>query len=442
MILLLLLTWLACTPGEGASEAVQDGHAHAQALHTCPMHPDILQDGPGSCPICGMDLVPASGPSETSSADGVHIAPHVVQNMGVRTAVVAPTTVFRHLRTLGQVEVGEDELEVVNLRTSGWVERIYVERTGDPVKRGQKLFELYSPELVAAQEELLLALRTQGADSELARSARRRLELWEVSKADIDRIAEQGEVERTVTIRSPADGFVLHKDVVDGARVQAGQDLYRIGNLTSIWVTAEVYEFDAPWVEVGQPAQMSLAYQPDQVLEGEVAYIYPTVDPVSRTLKVRLEFENPGVRLKPGMFATVDVQYRRKDDVLAVPSEAILHSGERELVFVQVEEGTFAPRAVQTGLSGDHRMVEILGGLSAGEVIVLSGQFLIDSESQLQEAIAKMMNGVESASGPGSQTDHSLYSCPMHPKVLSEEPGRCPDCGMFLEQVPAEAPGE
>jgi multidrug efflux pump subunit AcrA (membrane-fusion protein) len=432
LLLALGLSLLAC--GE-SDEPASDEPAHDQGqLWTCGMHPNVVQDSPeGGCPICGMDLVPLGSPaaSSTGSALSVHIEPHVVQNMGVRTERVVETTVFRHLRTLGEVEVGEDELSVVNLRTSGWVERIYVERTGDPVKRGQKLFELYSPELVAAQEEYLLALRSQGASSDLARSARRKLELWDIADGDIQAIASSGEVKRTMPVRSPSTGYVLHKDIVEGARVNAGKDLYRIGDLQSIWVTAEVYEFDAPWVEVGQQAQMELTYESGRVIEGEVAYIYPTLDPQSRTLKVRLEFENPGVRLKPGMFATVEIEYRRADDALAIPSEAILHSGQRQIVFVQVGEGTFEPREVTTGLVGDRHLTQVLEGLEVGDEVVLSGQFLIDSESQLQEAIQKML-ARRSGDEVAEVREHTLHSCPMHPEVLSEEPGRCPECGMDL----------
>ena len=210
----------------------------------------------------------------------VAIEPGVLQQIGVETQVVERTTVFRHLRTLGEVEVGEDELSVVNLRFSGWVERIRVDRTGDAVERGQVLFELYSPELVAAQEEYLLALRSQGPDGVLARAARKKLELWDLSAWDIDQIAGAGEARRTWPIRSPSDGFVLHKGVIEGARVTAGQDLYRIGNLQQIWVTAEVYEHDAPWVDVGQPAQLELTHVLDRTWStGTVSYIYPTLDP-------------------------------------------------------------------------------------------------------------------------------------------------------------------
>jgi Cu(I)/Ag(I) efflux system membrane fusion protein len=416
------------------------------------MHPQVVQSEPGSCPICGMDLTPLQPGG--AQGDVVQIDPGVVQQIGVETAPVERTSVYRHLRTIGEVEVGEDALSVVNLRYSGWAERVYVDKTGDRVQAGQALFEIYSPELVAAREEYLLALRARGAEDPLARAARRKLELWGLAAWDLDRLAEAGEASRTVPVRATAAGYVLHKDLVEGGRVRAGQDLYRLGDLQRIWVTSEVYEHDAPWVEVGQPAQMELSHLPGRAFEGEVSYIYPTLDPDTRTLTVRLEFDNPGVQLKPGMFATVYIQSRRLDDVVAVPTSAVLHSGRRQLVFVALGQGRFEPREVVTGLQGDHRMTEVIQGLAPGEEVVVSSQFLIDSESQLQEALARLMAGAASAPGAAVRADrgdqdHSdqhegtarpgQYSCPMHPEVISDEPGRCPDCGMFLEQVP-EAP--
>ena len=288
----------------------------------------------------------------------------------------------------------------------------------------------------AAQEEFLLGLRNQGPTGALTRAARTKLELWDLPTWDIDQIAEAGQAKRTLPIRSPADGFVLHKGVIEGARVQAGQDLYRIGNLQQIWVTAEVYEHDAPWVEAGQAAQMELSNVPGEVVDGHVSYVYPTLNRKSRTLQVRLEFDNPGVRLKPGMFATVYIQYRRKDDVIAVPTGAILHSGRRQLVFVALGQGRFAAREVTTGLVGDHRMTEVLSGLRPGDAVVTSGQFLIDSESQLQEALQKILAGAAGGDSAPDAPVTTVWSCPMHPEVLSDAEGRCPECGMFLEQRP------
>ncbi|TNE89318.1 MAG: efflux RND transporter periplasmic adaptor subunit [Deltaproteobacteria bacterium] len=415
--LLLLFTLLAL----GCAPSSPSGHDHAAGevqLYTCGMHPEVVQEGPGQCPICGMDLTPMG---EKGSSTAVFVEPHVIQTMGVRTAVVTPQTLFKHLRTLGEVDVAEDEVTVVNLRLSGWVERIHVDRTGDAVKRGQRLFDLYSPELVAAQEELLLA-----GGGPLATSARKKLSLFGIADSDIDAVVSSGKAARTLPIRAPASGFVLHKDVVEGARVSAGQDLYRIGNLSKVWVNAEVYEFDAPWVSEGQRAQAELSFAKGTVLEGKVAYVYPTLNQTSRTLRVRLEFDNPGVSLKPGMFATVYIEYRRVEDVLAVPREAVLHSGERELVFVARGDGHFEPREVTTGLEADHHLVEVLSGLESGEEVVTSGQFLLDSESQLQEALSKLISGDEAREEAPTQ----VYSCPMHPEVIEGEPSQCPKCGM------------
>ena len=434
LLLLLALALAGLTPGCATPEEAPEAHE----LYTCGMHPQVVQEGPGQCPICGMDLTPLR---DSAAAPGgltdVHVEPGVILSTGVRTAPVRRQTIFRHLRTIGEVEVAESEISVVNLRFSGWVDRIFVDRTGDPVKAGQKLFEIYSPELVGAQEEYLLALRGEGADSPLARSARRKLELWDVSSADLDAIARGGEAWRTLPIRAPSSGFVLAKDIVEGARVMSGMDLYRIGNLSRIWVNAEVYEFDAPWVEEGQAAQMELSFQAGEVVEGRVAYIYPTLNDASRTLRVRLEFENPGIELKPGMFATVYIEYRRKDDALAIPTEAIIHSGKRELVFVALGQGRFAPREVTTGLVADHHMTEVLSGLEESDVVVTSGQFLLDSESQLQEAIGKLLATRAGTATADVEEAPAVWSCPMHPEVLQDDQGRCPKCGMFLEERPA-----
>ena len=485
--LLFALVLLGAVAGCGAtSDAPATDQAASVEMYTCGMHPQVVRDAPGTCPICGMNLTPMnnsttpaappSGEREIaywrapmdpsyirdkpgrspmgmdlvpvyrdelqSEGNLVQISPGVIQQIGVETAPVELTTVFRHIRTIGEVEVGEDEISVVNLRFSGWVEKIYVDRTGDEVKAGQALFAIYSPELVSAQEEYLLARESQGPDAPLTNSARRKLELWDISDRDIEQLEEAGTASRTMTIRAPQKGYVLHKNLVEGGRVNAGMDLYRIGNLQRIWVTAEVYEHDAPWVEVGQPAQLEITNAGDQTVDGEVAYIYPTLNTKSRTLTVRLEFDNPGIKLKPGMFATVFIEYRRRDDTLAVPTAAILHSGRRKLVFIAHGDGRFEPREVVTGLKGDHRLTEITSGLMEGELVVTSGQFLIDSESQLQEALRKILASAKDKKGGGeakaTEPDHpeTVWSCPMHPEVLSDDEGRCPRCGMSLEERP------
>jgi multidrug efflux pump subunit AcrA (membrane-fusion protein) len=427
---------LGCSPEPTGH--THEGEASGQIeLWTCSMHPQVLENEPGPCPICGMAMTPVG---ETQRADGVRgsvlIDPAVIQNMGVRIERVERKPIFRHLRTVGEVVVGEDRVSVVNLRFSGWVEEIIANKTGEPVEKGEPLFEIYSPDLVSAQQEYLLALRSQGRKSELARSARRKLDLFGLDKRDIDAMARAGRVHRTLPIRAPRSGYVLDKNIVEGARVPAGQNLYTIGDLTKVWVQAEVYEHDAPWVETGQHAQMELTYQRGKTIEGSVAYVYPTLNKGSRTLTVRLEFPNPELRLKPGMFATVYIQFRREEGSLVLPTEAILHSGTRELVFVAIGNGRFVPREITTGLVGDRHTTQVLSGLEEGEEVVTSGQFLIDSESQLQEAIAKMLERREAGEAKTAQPDPppTVYACPMHPEVTSHAPGNCSICGMPLEE--------
>jgi len=463
------------------TKAAPSSTAAVETIYACPMHPQIVEEEFGTCPICGMDLVaketeatggqassgrkirhwvapmdpsyirdaPGKSPmgmdlvpvyEEEGGGSTVSIDPVVVQNMGVRIARVERGPIFRHIRTVGTVDVAEDQLSVVNLRYSGWVERIYVDETGKLVKRGQALFDIYSPELVSAQEEYLVAKRSAGPDSALVKSARTRLSLWGLSSGQIDRLGAAGP-SRTITVVAPQTGYVLHKNVVQGARIKAGSDLYRIGNLAKIWVNADVYEFDAPWVNLGAPATMELSFQQGKTYEGTVAYIYPTLNQKTRTLRVRLEFDNPGLVLKPGMFAIVRVEAQRQDDVLTIPTEAVIHSGTRQLVFVTIDFGRYEMREITTGLVGDRHLTQVLSGLSEGERVVTSWQFLLDSESQLQEAVQKMLAARLHSAEPGVDTHAvhnedggSYWSCGMHPQIVEEAAGTCPICGMDLTE--------
>ncbi|MCA9672593.1 MAG: efflux RND transporter periplasmic adaptor subunit [Myxococcales bacterium] len=504
--LAVLLAWqlLASEPTPLPGQNI----AHAQKskdkkLYTCGMHPNVVQEGPGKCPICGMNLTPMK--SSTSGGGGggkkgkrkilywrapmdptyvrkkpgkspmgmdlvpvyadqvdkktVSIDPVVVQNMGVRVAKVKRRDLTQQVRTIGEVVVAEDKLSVVNLKFSGWIERLYVDQTGVRVRAGQALFRIYSPELVAAQEEYLLAVRSSSKDTPLARSARTKLKLWDLSDRMIDAIAKRGKALRTLTIRAPRSGYVLHKNVVQGARAMAGQDLFRIGKLSAIWVHVQAYEFQAPWIKVAQPATMELSFQRGKLYQGKVSYIYPTLNERTRTLTVRLEFVNPQLRLKPGMFTTVRIKTRPKKNVLAIPTEAIIHSGERQLVFVARDVGKYEARQIVTGLTADDNLTEVTSGLMEGETVVVSGQFLLDSESQLREAVQKLLAarlhkkskskpGAAAGSGSGSAAhaghQHGSasqgapkkgkldYTCSMHPQISEPKPGDCPICGMKL----------
>ena len=483
-----------------ADHADHADHAEEKTLYTCGMHPNVISEEPGTCPICKMDLTPMKkAKSEVSKADTsankktgerkikywaapmdatyirdepgkspmgmdlvpvyedddeggtesgnvVRIDPVVVQNMGVRTAHAHIMDLKRSIRTIGEVDVAEDAVSVVNLRYSGWIEKIHVDQTGAYVKKGQPLFRIYSPELVQAQQEYINALETGGPESSLTKSARTRLELAGAGSWLVKALEGKKKPFKTITVPSPQNGYVLHKNVVEGSKVMAGQDLYRIGNLTGIWVNVEVYEFDAPWIDKGDEARMELTFEKGKAYEGKVTYVYPTLDKKTRTLKARLEFPNPGLSLKPGMFATVWIEAQNKPGVLAVPTESILHSGERQLVFVSKGEGKFEPREIVTGLSGDGHMTEVISGLLAHEVVVTSGQFLLDSESQLQEAVAKLLAARLEAKNPiasssdkiaNSKDEHdhegeTYWTCPMHPQIIQDDPGTCPICKMDL----------
>ena len=327
--------------------------AQNKQLYTCGMHPQMIKNEPGVCPICGMQLVPSHSSkhhtNKRSKENAITIDPVVVQNMGVRVAPVKRGDLSRAVRTVGEVIVAEDLVSVVNLKFSGWIEKLYVDQTGVKVRKGQPLFRIYSPELVSAQKEYLLTVRSSGAKSPIAESTRTKLAFWDLGKKYLDRIISRGKVSRTLTIRAPRAGYVLHKSVVQGARVLAGEDLFRIGKLSSIWVQAQIYEFDAPWVKLGQHATMELSFQRGRLYEGRVSYIYPTLNMETRTLKLRLEFTNPELRLKPGMFTTVRIRSQTRNGVLSIPTEAILYSGRRLLVFVAKAIGRYEPREIMTG---------------------------------------------------------------------------------------------
>ena len=429
----------------------------AKTLYSCGMHPNVIQEEPGICPICKMDLTilknanntemleNLENPNDKKNSQVILVDPVMVQNMGVRIEHVKQGEVFKHIRTIGEVDVAEDEVSVVNLRFSGWIENIWVDETGQKVEKGQSLFEIYSPELVSAQEEYLLAVKTEGKQSNLAKSASQRLQLWNIPESHIKQILKPGNTQKKIIIKAPKSGYVLHKNVVLGARINAGEDLYRIGNLKKIWVNAEVYEFDAPWIRLGQRATMELSFQKGKLWKGRVSYIYPTLNKKSRTLKVRLEFSNPGIVLKPGMFATIRIKAKRKKNVLYIPSEAIIHSGERQIVFVTEEIGKYMPKQIVTGLVGDNFITEVISGLEKDEAVVTSGQFLLDSESQIQEAIQKLLSARLQVKKKNIQnldsinehkhdhnTENELWICPMHPNIIQEEFGTCPICKMDL----------
>ncbi|RMF58175.1 MAG: efflux RND transporter periplasmic adaptor subunit [Calditrichaeota bacterium] len=354
----------------------------------------------------GMDLIPVYEDEATLGGGGaITIDPVTVQNMGVRYGTVQRMDFSRQIRTVGKIDYNEDQLYEVTTKISGWIEKLYVNYTGEMVKKGQPLLEIYSPELVTTQEEYLLALNTQRMVSEsefetirkggesLLESARKRLLYWDIPPEEIERLEKTGEVKKTVLLRAPASGMVVKRNVVDGAHVKAGETLFEIADLSTVWVHASIYDYEVPWVEEGQPAEMELSYLPGKIYKGKVSYIYPYLREKARDVHVRLEFENPNLELKPGMYVNIRLQTRTIPGTLVIPTEAIIRSGERNIVFVVREPGKFEPREIRIGEEGGpgNRYTRVISGLLEGEKIVTSAQFLLDSESRLQEAIQKML---------------------------------------------------
>ena len=335
------------------------------------------------------------------------------QLIGVKTEKAKSRIITHTIRTVALVEVDERNLEHVNIKLEGWVEKLYVRFTGEKVKKDQMLFEIYSPELVSSQEEYLLALkavRTLGDSEfpEVAESANRvllstreRFSLWDITPDHIEDLERTGKVLRTLPLHAPISGYVLKMNVREGGYITPSTDTFVLANLSNIWVLADLYEFEIPYVKLGQKAQITLPYFPNEVFQGTVTYIYPVLDPKTRTVKVRFELPNPGWRLKPDMFANVTLEIPLGDR-LVVPNTAVLDSGKRQVVFVDTGQGMFEARNVTLGVRS-REWYEVLEGVKEGEMVVTSGNFLIDSESALGAATGMMMPGMDM--GPKKDDD-------------------------------------
>ncbi|MCM2335022.1 MAG: efflux RND transporter periplasmic adaptor subunit [Anaeromyxobacteraceae bacterium] len=480
-------TWLLTRPADGHDHG---GAGEAATRYQCPMHPTIVQDHPGDCPICGMKLVSMAAPGGAApaaaqphyqcpmhpSAQGDHpgdchicgmklekltesgefelqpgdrkivfyrspmdptqtsheprkdemgmdylpvyldelqgappvqglvtvkIDPARQQLIGLVTAPATTGQISATLRTTGRVAVDETRVHRVNVKYGGYVERVQADFVGQRVARGQPLFTIYSPELLTAQEELLLALRTQRGLSAapglgegaagLVAAARRKLELWDVPPATVARLEQTGQAERTLTVFSPATGVVIRKDVVPGQRLEAGAMPYEVWDLSTIWVLADVYETELRHVKVGAPATLTLKAFPGLEHRGRVAFVDPVLDPKTRTVKVRLAFENASGALKPEMFGEV-VLGTPPRKALRIPADALIDSGTRSVVFVALGDGKFQPRVVRPGAS-DGDQVEIIDGLGEGELVVTRANFLVDSESRLKASLQALAGG-------------------------------------------------
>lgn len=401
-------------------------------LWTCGMHPQVIQDEPGDCPICHMKLTPLNveddgadsggtgedgGEPETetrATAGAVVIDPAIIQNMGVRTATVVKGPLKRSVRLVGYLDEAQPNIHDINLRVSGWIRRLYADTEGQLVAAGDPLFDLYSPELQVAVEELITARRAKvgqgtGPDGDaghvagaLYDAATKKLELLGLDPRQIEILAKLDRAPETVTFASPVTGYITQKPIVDGAAVAAGQTVLRIVDHSTLWLDAQVFEKDLPFVSLGQAVTASVASRAathGEELRGEIIFIHPNVDAATRTALVRVAVPNSSLSLRPGMYATVRAESQIADRAVLVPREAIINTGESQVAFVAQEGGRFQPRMVTMGLPADDGMVQIVDGLLPGEAVVTSGQFLIDSESRLREAIQKFLSQQQASTG-------------------------------------------
>jgi Cu(I)/Ag(I) efflux system membrane fusion protein/cobalt-zinc-cadmium efflux system membrane fusion protein len=369
-----------------------------------PMDPTYIRDEPGKSPM-GMDLVPVyeEEGEEKEPASTIRLDPVTMQNMGVRLGRVQRKPLTKHIRTVGNVTYDETKIYSVNIKFSGWIEKLYVNFVGEDVRKGQPLFDIYSPQLVTTQDEYLLALQqyrslSNSSYSSIREGARRlleasrtRLHYWDLTDKQIEHLAKTGKARKILTIFSPASGIVTKKNAFEGHYVKEGEEQYSIVDLSTVWVDVDVYEYELPWVRKGMAADMELAYIPGKRFKGKVLFVYPYLETKTRTAKLRLEFPNPGYQLKPGMYANIYLKSVIAKDSLVIPQEAMIDSGVRQIVFVALGQGKFQPRDVKIGLEGNDNDYQVLEGLKEGEEIVLSAQFMFDSESRLREAIQKML---------------------------------------------------
>lgn len=462
--------------GGGIRSLMGTGNTQAPAeekkQYTCSMHPFIVTDQPGACPICGMAVVPVKSstaparagdgekkerkiqywvapmdPNYRSDSPGkspmgmdlvpvyedgageegtIRVDPNTIQSIGVRSAPATMGELTKTIRTVGRVTYDERRIGTVNAKIGGWIEKLYVNTTGEEVRKGASLIEIYSPDLVSAQQEYMIARRhyeqvknspfpdVVKSAQDLLDSARKRLSYWDITDDQIAELERTGAIRKTLVLYSPFSGIVVHKAVFDGTKVMPGMELFRIADLSRVWVQGDVYEYELPWVKVGVPATVTLDYLPGKTYQGKITYIYPYLEGKTRTATVRVELANPGRVLKPDMYAHIDLNPRVGKKTVLVPSEAIIRSGIRNVVFVAKGEGRFEPREVELGLEGEEGLVQVLSGVQAGENVVVSSQFLLDSESSLKEALKKFQSAAGEAPPSGAPAGQPAPAAPEH----------------------------
>ena len=379
-------------PSESLADASDDSvleHAkkHMDSRYVCPMHPQIIKDEEGTCPICGMDLVPKMIDPNTGKHPAVSVKGEIIQSMGLRTEAVRKDTLWRFIKTVGRVDYDETKLIHLHPRAPGWMESLMIRSEGERISKGDKLGTFYSPEILSAQVDFFIAM--EQSDSSRVRNARNRLRILGIDDATIRQLEESRETRNALPVYAPGEGIVTMLGAREGMYLKPDTEMMTIADLSSVWVMVDVYEHQIGWLSQGLTAEISVPAWPGKSWEGKVDYIYPELDMKSRTLRVRLEFPNPDMTLKPNMFAEVKIYGGPQRDTLLIPAEALIRTGERDTVVTSLGDGRFQPVDVVVGARSNGR-VEILSGLNAGDEIVTSGQFLIDSESSLQASFQRM----------------------------------------------------
>lgn len=499
-------------------------------LWTCGMHPEIEQDHPGNCPICGMKLVPKRtskgnqkerkilyyrspmNPSITSpvpakdemgmdfvpvyedevGSNFVEIDPALLQRINVKYAKIVKRELSNTVLTNGFVAVDESREINVTTKVGGWVEKLYINKVGQSVKKGEKLLEIYSPEVVSAQQELLVTIESVNYKKELPNNLEdfgnqlianiiRKLQYFDVDNSVIKEIIKTKSTKKTIPLFAMRGGVVLEKNILEGQKIEAGTKLFHIADLSILWILADVYEFELPKISLGGTAEITLPFLPGKKFYGKITFIYPTVEPQTRTAKVRIEIPNPSMQIKPGMYANVKLYGKKLKDVLVIPEDAVIRSGTNDIVLVSLGSGKFLAKEVKLGIYSEG-FYQVLEGLEEGTEVVTSAQFLIDSESKLKSAIASFTpsrdTNQEKREKIGIETnalkmvkpesiskttkvkkekeesivrkgeidvvsidknkDGKVFQCPMHFNVIADAKKNCPICEMKLEEVTLE----
>lgn len=390
----------------------------AEQKWTCGMHPQVIEAEPGICPICGMNLTPMNASSGTEAGEHfIQIDPTVTQNMGLKTVPVMRQNLNRVIRTTGIVAVDEARTIDVSLRYMGWIEELHANKTGQFVEEGEPLFEIFSPDLLNAQDAYI---NSRSSAQSVVNSARQRLINYGMSEEQIMALDDLTEALPLTTVYSPASGFIVEKSVSQGTAAMAGETLLTISANDRVWIQAQIYDYDLSWIHVGSTARIKLDAL-DQDIEGTISFIYPTIDTETRAARARIRIDNPDGLLKPEMIALVYLSGDTLSNVLAVPRDAVMRSGKRDLVFVEKEEGKFEPRVVRIGLEADHYLYEIVSGLREGERVVTHAAFLLDSETQIQEVLHKLDGSAALHSAPPDSKEPQAQT---KSTIAPHEPGK------------------